>query len=56
MTVPDVLTSGNHQKIEEWREKEALRKTYLRRPDLIDYSQLTDLQKKLLAEVKIEEE
>ncbi|GAA6114745.1 tRNA (guanosine(37)-N1)-methyltransferase TrmD [Apilactobacillus apinorum] len=56
MKVPDVLTSGNHQKIEEWRQKESLRKTYNRRPDLIDYSKLTDLQKKLLAEIKIEEE
>ncbi|MCT6822335.1 MAG: tRNA (guanosine(37)-N1)-methyltransferase TrmD [Apilactobacillus sp.] len=56
MKVPEVLTSGNHQKIEEWRQKESLRKTYKRRPDLIDYSKLTDLQKKLLAEVKIEEE
>lgn len=56
MKVPDVLTSGNHKKIEEWRQKESLRKTFKRRPDLIDYSKLTDLQKKLLAEVKIEEE
>jgi tRNA (guanine37-N1)-methyltransferase len=56
MRVPDVLISGNHQKIAEWQQKEALRKTYQRRPDLIDYNHLTDLQKKLLAEVKIEEE
>ncbi|PWG00894.1 tRNA (guanosine(37)-N1)-methyltransferase TrmD [Levilactobacillus bambusae] len=56
MKVPDVLTSGNHQKIDEWRQKEALRRTYLRRPDLIDHSKLTDLQKRLLADVRIEEE
>lgn len=56
MTVPDVLISGNHQKIDEWRQKEALRRTYLRRPDLIDHQQLTTLQKHLLADVRIEEE
>lgn len=56
MKVPEVLTSGNHQKIAEWKQKESLRKTFLRRPDLINYDNLTALQKKLLAEVKIEEE
>ncbi len=55
MKVPDVLLSGNHQKIDDWREKEALRKTYLRRRDLIDYDQLTAKQKELLADVKVEE-
>ncbi|OQX52765.1 MAG: tRNA (guanosine(37)-N1)-methyltransferase TrmD [Candidatus Cloacimonas sp. 4484_209] len=35
MVVPDVLLSGNHKKIEEWREKEALKKTIVKRPDLL---------------------
>jgi len=35
MKVPDVLLSGNHKKIEEWRKKEALKRTLVRRPDLI---------------------
>lgn len=56
MKVPEVLTSGNHQKIALWKQKEALRKTYLRRPDLIDHNKLTATQKKLLADVRIEEE
>lgn len=34
--VPEVLTSGNHSLIKEWRQKEALRKTRLIRPDLLD--------------------
>ncbi|MBW1605608.1 tRNA (guanosine(37)-N1)-methyltransferase TrmD [Lactobacillus sp. Sy-1] len=55
MKVPDVLISGNHQKIAEWKQKESLRKTLLRRPDLIDYQKLTAEQKRLLAEVKMEE-
>ncbi len=36
MKVPDILLSGNHQKIDEWRQKEALKKTQSRRPDLIE--------------------
>ena len=36
MKVPDVLLSGNHAKIEEWRKKESLRRTYMRRADLLE--------------------
>ncbi|MFD1455511.1 tRNA (guanosine(37)-N1)-methyltransferase TrmD [Levilactobacillus lanxiensis] len=56
MKVPDVLTSGDHGKIAEWQQKEALRRTYQRRPDLIDHRKLTAEQKRLLADVRIEEE
>ncbi|WP_300596368.1 tRNA (guanosine(37)-N1)-methyltransferase TrmD [Niabella sp.] len=35
MTVPDVLMSGNHAKIEEWRYEQALQRTKDRRPDLL---------------------
>lgn len=56
MKVPNVLISGDHKKIAEWNQKESLRRTYLRRPDLIDHSRLTDLQKRLLREVREEEE
>lgn len=34
--VPDVLLSGNHARIEEWRHEEALKRTKERRPDLLD--------------------
>lgn len=54
MKVPDVLISGDHKKIEEWRNKEALRRTLLRRPDLLDKIILTDQQEKWLEEVKKE--
>lgn len=54
--VPDVLMSGHHAKIAEWRKKEALRRTYLRRPDLLANYELDATEKKLLSEVKIEEE
>ncbi|WP_187373215.1 tRNA (guanosine(37)-N1)-methyltransferase TrmD [Bacillus rubiinfantis] len=54
MKVPDVLLSGNHKLIEEWRNKEALRRTYVRRPDLLEKINLTPEQKKWLQEVKKE--
>lgn len=39
--VPEVLLSGNHQKITEWRRQEALRITWQRRPDLLKKAKLT---------------
>lgn len=38
--VPDILLSGHHARIKSWRRKEALRRTFLRRPDLIENLQL----------------
>jgi tRNA (guanine37-N1)-methyltransferase len=54
MKVPEILLSGNHKLIEEWRNKEALRRTLLRRPDLLDKMELTAEQEKWLQEVKKE--
>lgn len=56
MKVPDVLLSGNHQLIKEWRMKESLRRTYIRRPDLLKNIQLTDEQKEWLEEIKLEQQ
>lgn len=53
--VPDVLVNGNHKLIEAYRKKESLRKTYLRRPDLLIHYPFSDEEKKLFKEV-IEEE
>lgn len=53
--VPEVLTSGNHAKIAQWRMKESLRRTYTRRPDLLESMTLTPEQQKLLTEVVAEE-
>jgi tRNA (guanine37-N1)-methyltransferase len=52
--VPDVLLSGNHEKIRQWRLKQSLGRTWLRRPELINNLALTDEQKKLLAEFQSE--
>ena len=54
--VPEVLTSGNHQKIDEWRHKEALRATYLNRPDLLKNYTLSKEEEKILAQIKQEED
>lgn len=52
--VPSVLLSGDHQAIARWRMKQALGRTWLRRPDLLEALQLNDLQKELLEEFKKE--
>ena len=48
LKVPDVLISGNHRLIEEWRGKESLKRTLTRRPDLLEEADLTEQQKKWL--------
>jgi tRNA (guanine37-N1)-methyltransferase len=48
--VPDVLLSGDHEKIRKWRAMQSLVRTYERRPDLLDGKDLTQEQKKLLEE------
>ncbi|WNS79747.1 tRNA (guanosine(37)-N1)-methyltransferase TrmD [Domibacillus sp. DTU_2020_1001157_1_SI_ALB_TIR_016] len=45
MKVPDVLLSGNHKHIEEWRAEQSLKRTWERRPDLLDLMNLTDQEK-----------
>jgi len=49
--VPEVLLSGNHSAISLWRRKEALRRTSLRRPDLLAKANLNEEDKKLLEEI-----
>jgi len=50
MAVPDVLLSGNHKNIERWRLKQALGRTWLRRPDMLEKLTLDQAQEDLLAE------
>ena len=45
---PEVLLSGDHAEIARWRMKQALGRTYERRPDLIEKLELTDEQRALL--------
>jgi|TARA_B110000008_G_scaffold19921_2_gene18388 tRNA (guanine37-N1)-methyltransferase len=53
-TVPDVLLSGNHQQIERWRRKQALGRTYDRRPDLLANVELSEADLALLSEFAAE--
>ena len=50
VAVPDVLLSGHHKNIERWRLKQALGRTWLRRPDMLEKLTLTQAQEDLLAE------
>lgn len=55
MEVPAVLMNGNHKLIEEWQLKESLRRTYLRRPDMLEHFELTEQMKKMFVEIQQEE-
>ena len=48
--MPPVLVGGNHAAIRRWREQQALGRTWLRRPDLIQKLRLTAEQQRLLQE------
>jgi tRNA (guanine37-N1)-methyltransferase len=52
--VPEVLLSGDHEKIRRWRLKRSLGRTWLRRPDLLERLTLNSEQKQLLEEFKQE--
>ncbi len=54
MEVPEVLLSGHHKNIEKWRKKESLKRTFLRRPDLLENKEFTIEEEKLLKEIKDE--
>ncbi|WP_028856127.1 tRNA (guanosine(37)-N1)-methyltransferase TrmD [Psychrilyobacter atlanticus] len=51
LKVPEILLSGHHKNIELWRKKESLKRTYLRRPDLLEGREFTKEEKKLLKEI-----
>ncbi len=50
--VPAVLLSGNHAEIGRWRLKQALGRTWQRRPDLLQQRKLSDDERRLLEEFK----
>jgi tRNA (guanine37-N1)-methyltransferase len=50
--VPEILLSGNHREIQAWRRMESLRRTYLRRPDLLEKATLSNEDRKILEEIK----
>jgi tRNA (guanine37-N1)-methyltransferase len=52
LTVPEVLLSGHHGEIEQWRRRERIRRTWQRRPDLIDRAALSDDERRELTRVQ----
>ncbi len=52
--VPEVLLGGNHAEIEKWRRRQALKATLQKRPELLKTADLTDDDRKMLAELREE--
>lgn len=50
--VPEVLLSGHHENIKEWRRNQSIINTYLKRPDLLREIELSDKEQKMLSEYK----
>ena len=56
LAVPNALLSGDHERIRRWRRKEALRRTKVRRPDLLQQAELSEEDRRLLREIEAEQE
>ncbi|MDI3534734.1 MAG: tRNA (guanine37-N1)-methyltransferase [Thermosediminibacterales bacterium] len=54
LKVPDVLLSGNHEEIKKWRHKESLKRTLIRRPDMLEKLRLSEDDKKYIKKLAIE--
>jgi tRNA (guanine37-N1)-methyltransferase len=54
-SVPEILLSGDHARIERWRRRQALRRTWERRPDLLRRAPLTKRDLAYLVEIEAEE-
>lgn len=52
MDVPDVLLSGHHKNIAAWQREQSLMKTLKNRPDLLERAELSDQDRKILAELE----
>jgi tRNA (guanine37-N1)-methyltransferase len=52
--VPSVLASGDHRAIQRWRLQQALGRTWMRRPDLLERRGMSEEERELLEEFKIE--
>lgn len=50
--VPEILISGHHARIEEWKRRQSLARTLARRPDLLDQAELSDADRAYLASLE----
>jgi tRNA (guanine37-N1)-methyltransferase len=51
-SVPEVLLSGNHAQIAEWRKEQAIRRTMKRRPELLEKAELSPKERKLIEKLR----
>ena len=56
MSVPDVLLSGNHEEIRQWRRKQSLRTTLKVRPDMLDQMDLDESDKRMINDILSEDD
>jgi tRNA (guanine37-N1)-methyltransferase len=54
LKIPEVLLSGDHEKVRLWRKKKALEETLDKRPDLLEVTSLSEEDRNLLQEIKKE--
>ena len=54
MTVPDILMSGHHENIRKWRLEQSLRKTFERRPSLLENYAFSDEEQKIMDRIRSE--
>lgn len=52
LSVPEVLTSGNHARVDEWRRQQSLKRTLERRPELLEAVELDKKDKKFLESLR----
>jgi tRNA (guanine37-N1)-methyltransferase len=50
--VPEILISGHHARIEEWKRRQSLARTLARRPDLLEQAELSDVDRAYLASLE----
>jgi tRNA (guanine37-N1)-methyltransferase len=50
--VPEVLVSGDHGAVRRWRTRESLRRTFERRPELLDQRALTAEEERFVADLR----
>ncbi len=52
LKVPDVLLSGHHKNIEEWRREQSLKTTLLKRPDLLENAELSEKEREYIKKIE----
>jgi len=52
MRVPEILLSGHHANIEKWRREQSIKRTMLRRPDLLEHAMLSKKEQEYLTKIR----